>query len=565
MMHRVRAVTAAVVAAALLVACSQEVKLKPLPAGVREGGRLTVGILAPRAVAPWLTSTLDPYGSLIVSTMCDQIVDLDPTTGAMVPSIGTSWRHQSAAELIVKLRKGLVFPDGSKVSSDDVQESLARAARSELASPVGGVLSIVAGSEVLGELPTQESDDPRLRERLSGISAPAPNAIDVVLQFKHPDGFRFLAHPVASVVPSRAFRANPGQLERQPVCVGPYTLEEPWAPGQASIHLRRSAHYLPTDTAYTVGGRGLVDSIEFRVFPDRDGILAAYEAGQLDVGFLPPAGVAGARSRLGDAVVDAASPTLELIGLPINKAPFDRSDVRAALSLALDRQAVAATVPGALRPLTRFLPSTLGDAYGKTDKGSCPAVAKPTADLPAARKALQDAKVDLTGQTLRIAFNDEFDNRAIVEVVAKQWEAGLGIHVELVPTPWTAMLDAATSNAGLADPFRLSWSPEVPEPVSYLRPLFVSSLIGATNWSHFAVRRFDQLVLEKAEGTVDEKERIGSYLAAENILCSSMPMIPVAQGGFAYAVRQQRIGSAAGRFTDRATGALLLRDVYVKA
>jgi ABC-type oligopeptide transport system substrate-binding subunit len=111
----------------------------------------------------------------------------------------------------------------------------------------------------------------------------------------------------------------------------------------------------------------------------------------------------------------------------------------------------------------------------------------------------------------------------------------------------------------------MSWNPEVSDPTAYLKPLFHSTAVQQSNWSRFAFRGFDYQLDHEANQKQEPSDRRTEILAAENLLCGSMPMIPVAQGGFAYAVRQQRVGSAAGRFTDQATGALLLRELYVKA
>jgi oligopeptide transport system substrate-binding protein len=552
----------AVTAALLATACAPQSKLKAVPAGVVSGGQLTVGILAPRSIAPWLTSTLDPYGSLVVSTMCDQVLAHDPVTGELSPSLASAWRFQKADDLLVRLRKGLVFPNGSKVTGDDIADSLSRAARSELGSPVADVVKLVGGWDALQGLPSAKKSKERFRDRLIGISRPDPTSVEIVLSKTRPDAFQFLAHPLASVVPSKDYAKDPAALERRPVCVGPYQLDGPWQPGGTSIRLSRSPHYTPSSAVLVGGGRGFFDTIEFRVLADPAALLRAYTSGAVDIAMLPGATAAQLRSVGGD-LVQATSPTVHYIGLPNTKAPFDNPNVRLALSLALDRKALAAAVPG-LRPLGRFLPPTLGKAYADDSKVACRGTAPSGGDLPAAKLLLARKHLTLAGRTVRLVFNDEYDNRALVQEVAKQWEAGLGVHVQLAPTAWNHLLEQATGQNSLADPFRMSWRPETSDPFGYLEPLFTTNAIGETNWSSTSYLPFDLVLDKRAAKKIEPHDRAFDLLGAENLLCVTMPMVPVAQGVVSYAVRGTRIGSAGARPTERSTGALLLREMYAK-
>jgi ABC-type oligopeptide transport system substrate-binding subunit len=550
------------VVALLSTGCAPQAKVKAVPTGVTSGGALRVGILAPRSIAPWLTSTLDPYGSLVVSTMCDQVLAHDPVSGELSPSLASAWRFQKADDLLLRLRKGLVFPDGSKVTGDDIADSLSRAARSELGSPVADVVKLIGGWDLLQGLPSAKKNKERFRDRLIGISRPDPTSVEIVLSKKRPDAFQFLAHPLASVIPSRAYANDPTAMEHRPVCVGPYQLDAPWQPGATSIRLSRSAHYTPASSTLVGGGRGLFDSIEFRILADPAALLRAYTSGAVDVALLPGSTPAQLRT-VGPDLVQAASPTVHYVGLPNTKKPFNDPVVRLALSLAIDRKALAAAVPG-LRPLTRFLPATLGKDYANDTKVACRGTAAATGGLRYAKQALARKHVSLAGRTLRIVFNDEYDNRAIVQAVAKQWEAGLGVHVQLAPMAWNHLLEEATGQNELADPFRLSWRPETSDPFGYLEPLFTTDAIGNTNWSHASLLPFDQVLDKRAAKKLEPQDRAFELLEAENLLCVTMPMIPVAQGVLSYAVRGTRIGTAGAGATDRASGALLLREMYAK-
>ena len=550
-----RLVGIAALTAVLASSCRSDTgqKVRAAPPGATPGGTLVVGILAPQTVAPWLVSRYDPYGSLIVETMCDPMVDL-----------ASRVRMQSPKSVVLKLRDDLRFPDGGVVDAEDIITSFSRAARSELASPVASLLEPVGGYEQLEQLPLASQDE-RARERLSGVTSPEPKSIEVVLSTDRPDYFGILGHPIASVVSATSFDDDPGALERQPACVGPYRMEAPWSPGTPVIRLVRSASYHGASPRYTRGGLGYADIIEFRVLPDAAALHQEFAAGRLDVGFLEPSELAAASRDRPASIVQAMTPTIDYMGLPTNRAPFDDPDVRVALSMAIDRRALASSVAGGARSAAgRFISPTVTKALPVplSAKTSCRATMPSTGDLAGARQRLTKAGVELAGRPLRLSFNDEFGNRELVEAVAAQWREKLGVEADLVPVTRAAYLAAAETNSGFEDIFRMSWSPQYPDPFLYLGPLFASSELRQNNFSRFSSDDFDE-TLEGAVELVSPEDRVQAYVVAEDLLCRNMPMIPLLYGGRSYLADVPRVRSAAAELTDPTTGQLLLRELYI--
>lgn len=131
---------------------------------------------------------------------------------------------------------------------------------------------------------------------------------------------------------------------------------------------------------------------------------------------------------------------------------------RLALHAALDREAIAGGLHGAVRPV---------DGFGPACFASLSALALPAAEL---------ATAGLAGPPrLRLLFHDYEPNRAIAEAVAGQWAERLGLTTELVvgdfadggcddfdlllalrfptfPSPWAVLEHLALLVAGLADP-----------------------------------------------------------------------------------------------------------------
>lgn len=565
---RNRVIVVAAAVAAVTSACSNDEPLVP-PAAAAEaqpGGTLRVGILEPRTVAPWLTSRFDPYGSLIVETMCDSLFELDHETGEFLPALVSQWKMPNPSQLSAKLHKGLRFSDGAKVDAEDITTSYARVAKSETGSPVADLLAPLSGWDQLRELPAT-GEDPRLRDRLAGVRSPEPTSVEIRAGADAPDVFTVLDHPVGSVIPYDRFRQDPQAMERQPICVGPYRLAEPWAPGQQVIRLLRSGSYHAENVAYSRGGQGWVDEIEFHVLPDGPALHQAFVEGRVHLAYLPDNLVPAATQERPADVVVAALPTVEYLGLPVKVEPWSNADVRRAVSLAIDRQAlVDAGLGGIGSPADSFVPPTLGTNYltgDRRDETACAKTMPPKGDVEAAKEVLREADITLEGVPVTLAFNDEFGNRQLVEAVAEQLRTRLGLDVTLEPQNWETYLTVATSTTGFPTPFRLSWAEQYADPVRYLGPLFSRSTLTSDNFSRYTSKEYDEL-LEDAVEQVNPEDRHALYAEAENIICTDLPMVPLVFGARAYLVQHGTIASAVGAIGDLTTGQPLLRELYVK-
>jgi oligopeptide transport system substrate-binding protein len=559
-----RALSAAAAAALAvtlgLTGCTSSETSTPSPAavaGATAGGVLRVGILPPRNIAPWLVSGYDPSGTLIAKTMCDPLIGLDVNTGELRPAIAMSWRLQTGSSFVLKLRKGLTFSDGRSVKTQDIATSISRAANSEVGSPVSDVLAPIQGYSTLAGL-KQQSLDPKLRDRLSGVKTLTSSSLQIDLIGNNAEFIRAMSHTLTAVVPQKDWKADAAALERKPVCVGPYQLDQPWTGTEKVITLRRSAHYTPHDTAYSAGGKGYADTIEMHVYRDDAQVRKAFDKGEVDIAYVGPRAAAGSP----DLTV-APTPTVDYIGLPTTTAPFDRADVRVALSLALDREKIARDVFGGMRTAAAgFVSPAVGKDYDDRSTSACSKTIPATAQVEASRSLLSRNSVQLAGTHLKLSFNDEPGNRALVTAVALQWTEAFGVVVELTPMPAAEFLDRGTTS-GFDGPFRFSWSPQVPGVDDYIGPLFASASLGRDNWSRFTDSAVDYPLDHGARDQLTDKSRRAKYQLIQSMLCLTMPMIPVLDGGRPVLVHRDRIASAVSSFAERSSGHVPLRELFL--
>ena len=513
--------------------------------GARAGGALRVGLTRPGSVDPG--NVYEPSGDLIVRTMCVPLLAADPITSELLPSVVESWLvTDGGGGLTLRLRDDVRFSDGTPLTAEDVVFTLTRIASAEFASTSAELLSPILGyGEIHGDVP---AEDPATRERLAGVAIRDEDTVQISLNRPQADFVRVLTSPVTSPVSERAARADPRGFGRNPICVGPYRLEEAFSPADQSLRLVRSKSFEPLDRSATRGGASYLDRIEFRFFPDASAATAAALAGEVDVA---PAGATDS-----PRVRSAPGPELEYIGLPVTGPGFDQPVVRRALSMALDRAALVNQLfPATRRPATGFLPPT---SPLRVDCKSSPAGPR----IDAARALLAEAGVDLSQLRVPFYFNDEHRHRELVTEVASQWQRAFGMTATPAPLSFEDYVARGEGRPGFDGPFRFSWSVPFPDVDGYLFPLFATERIGRDNFTRLSEPDLDQALSRGARRAQEPADRELAYEEVARQLCESMPMIPLTATLSRWLVADH-VRSAIEPYIDGATGQPLLRELYV--
>jgi ABC-type transport system substrate-binding protein len=513
-------------------------------AGAVRGGTLRVAIAQPGSVDPG--NDYEPAGDLVIRTMCDTLVTTDPRDGTVRPGLAESWVvADSGAKLVLRLRKGLRFSDGTPLTSNDVAYSLSRVASADFASNEAERLVLIDGFDLVhGDKVTDSDRDRRL---LRGVTASDKRTVEIRLTRSYADFVRLLAARLTAPVSQHAAEADPRGFSRSPVCAGPYRLASPFTPGQRTLRLVRSRAYVPADAGLTGGGGSYADEIRFSVVGSEAEGSRLVAAGRADVAPALP-------TQTGPRVESGPGPMVEYVGLPTQKSPFDNVVVRRALALALSREELVRRVfPLTRVPATGFLPATTGAAH------ACDALPA-DGDVNRALALLRKAGLDLRGVKVALAYNAEFRTRDIVTEVARQWRDALGLVVtpEAVPPDAYLRRDAPTGQVSI--PFRFSWA--APDVDGYLTPLFTADAIGRDNLSRFSDASLDDALDRRAWRAVDADDRALAYQRIADLVCQQMPMIPLTTSLQRYVVAP-RVASAAGRFVDASTGQPLLREMFL--
>lgn len=481
---------------------------------------------------------VESEGAAVVDALFDGLLEYGPDFEP-VPAVAESFEvDETGTVYTFHLDAAATFHDGTPVDAESFLRAWNRVVLGDgdELSPNAHHLAPVAGYEE-----SRRDDVP-----LTGLEAVDATTLRVTLQYPYADFPAVVAHPALSPVPEavedrRAFRESP-------IGNGPFAMAEPWQRGQF-IRLIRNEDY--------AGQVPRLDEVVFRIYGGDDAEERAYddfEDGLLHVAAVPREKLDEAAAAYGvsddgytgPGLLTGESLFLYYYGFNTERPPFDDPDVRRALSMLIDREAIAEEVMDGTRiPARSLVPSAV--------PGSEPDTCQYCRFDPEAAQGLLGETVleDLT-----ISFNDHPVQRAIANRVANDIEEHLGIEVALRSLPFDEYLDAIRGgDIGL---FRLGWDAEYPTLDNFIWSLVSSFARGDTNVFRFSDPDQVDDRLQQARAALDPTERRRLYVEAERAALDQVPLAPML-----FYRHSRVVAEGVEGLVLRADGSVDLRDVRV--
>ncbi|MGO4362777.1 ABC transporter substrate-binding protein [Terrabacter sp. RAF57] len=546
------------------------------PAPTRGTTASTTPTAAPTsAVAPLVVgavfdhTTLDPTrqfdrsGAMLTHALYETLTTLDPDDPTkVVPGMAEYTLSPEGRWLTLRLRKGLVFSDGTPVTTDDVLFTLQRARG--LSGPAGSILGTVSAVKV---------DD-----RTFTLSSPGSN-------FALP---AILANPAFGILNATAVRAHGGTigpgdeassyLSQHSAGSGPYVIKS--VSGTSEVRLAANPMWSgPTPAFPEIVVRNL----------DARRQLAAIGSGSADLVLdLSPSqadAATGRPQRSAVTVTTMRSSSLVYLALGRDRAlnPWTADpDFTEAVRRGLDREAlgraaapgsmpaaglIPAGIVGALEDLAPSPAPTPTDGTGTGTDGTgtptpttsttsvtpapsssgttatpdsilttgadgipTPVVTLPVVpqrDLAAARAALR--RSGYKGQPIPLSYAADLPIQGIptsaLAVAVRAQLAQVGIKVQLNPAP--AAQAVAAYRSGRAAFSLWSWNPDYPDPENYLA-FAPGELVGSrAGWERGTDTLVDDLT-EAARSSVGDN-RAAAYAAWQLAMNLRSPFVPLLQ------------------------------------
>ena len=415
----------------------------------------------------------------------------------VVPGLAESWTvSPDGLTYTFKLRPGVTFHNGAKMTADDVAASFRRVQSKEIGSPLASRLAAV-----------------------EGVSTPDP--LTVAVKLKEPSAPLLAGLASIAIVP-RDMETNKDALQKQPIGTGPFKFES-WQPNGFVL--------LARNEAYREQGKPTLDGLKFNIVPESSTRQVGLTSGQYAL--LPQIDAATALQLKGKPNISLTQ-TLELsntvIGLNVSRPPFDNPKVREAVNYALDRAAIIdAALFGAGVPAGPLSPALKEWA-------------RPVSDFPCYRHDVQKARILLqeagynVGQKLTLhVLAARQDIKDIAQVVQAQLaEAGITVEIlnqetgQFVQDWRNSNFDLfASANAGGADPDEFFFR------------TFRSG--GSTNVFKYSDAAIDK-ALDEARTLQDPAKRKAIYDEVQAKLACTGPIASIAYGTLFSAARSELKG-----------------------
>ena len=468
------------------------------------------------------TTSIDPHFQLAFTNLAFARHVYEPLFAQderqqLHPALALSWEPLSPTLWRIRLRAGVHFHDGSPFTADDVAFTLARAPDVPN-SPASFALytRAIAAVTVLDPLTVEIRTDaprPTLPMELSTVG---------IISRRAAEG-------------ARTADFNSG---RAAIGTGPFRFVE-WTPGERIV-LTRNPNYWGPAPAW--------ERVVFRVITNDSARSAALISGDVDIIEAVPAAMlerVRARADLAsvgtpgnrllylamDQAAEVSANALAPTGTPLARNPFRDVRVRRAVSLAIDRAALADRVMhGAATPAGQVLPP------GYT--GVHPAIGPDPFDPARARALLNDAGFGDGFATTLIAPNDRYPNDEQLAQAVAQMLARVGIRVRVEATPGAVVLQRASRGEfGL-----MMWgiTSETGETTSSLRSLLVlpgSRLGGQANRGRYSNPEVDGL-LERSVAEMDLAARASLIDAVSEIAARDVAFISLVYPQNIWAMRR---------------------------
>ncbi len=271
-----------------------------------------------------------------------------------------------------------------------------------------------------------------------------------------------------------------------------------------------------------------IDGLEFRIYADVNTAVTDLYAGELDiVDAIPPERWSEAQNQVANTDTSPSS-SINYLGFPTYEAPFDNPDLRAALSMAVDRQAITETIfEGTRQPAYNLLAPVI-PAY---EEEVCPEWTYNPEEAVTRFEAA--GGTEALGDTIEVWFNEGGGHDTWVEAVVNQWAQTLGIDASSVSFQQLQFAEylGLADNQEFTGPFRLGWGMDYPHPQNYMQLLLDSRFLPPTGANNTGYSNPDyDAALYEALAIADIEEAAPQYQEAMEIACGDVPLAPMFYG-----------------------------------
>ncbi|MFS4427218.1 ABC transporter substrate-binding protein [Stutzerimonas stutzeri] len=308
-------------------------------------------------------------------------------------------------------------------------------------------------------------------------------------------------------------KGTPEDINQKPIGTGPFVFKR--YQKDAQIRFTGNKDYWNPEEVK-------IDNLIFAINTDASVRSQKLKAGECHITLNPrPADIKALQEDPKLKVPSQPGYNLGYIAYNVTRAPFDKLEVRQALDMAVDKEAIVEAVyQGAGQLAVNAMPPTQW-SYDETIKGS-------EYNPEKARELLQKAglpegtEITLWAMPVQRPYNP--NAKLMATMIQADW-AKIGVKARIVSYEWGEYIKRAHN--GEHDAMLIGWTGDNGDPDNWLGTLYGCDSVDGNNFSKWCDPAYDALV-KQAKSISDQEKRTELYKQAQQFLHKQVPITPIA-------------------------------------
>ena len=494
-------------------------------------------------------ATIDPAVSVDVSSANIELQVFEGLTridnkNMPQPAIAKSWTISKDHKTYIFTLRDAYWTNGTPVTAYDFEYAWKRALSPDLASEYAYQLYYVSGGEAFNTsikvgtkyyAQTVDAKGNPLTKKVGGKDVPVPNMKKEIDPSKNV-GVKALTAKTLKVYlqsPTPYFLGLTAFPTLMPVCKAVVSKNDKWAvdltnyvtdgPFKLTQWSHNDKMVFVKNPTYWDRDKVKLTKITYFMVEDESTALSMYQSGQLDAAVNVPLPDLPKQVASGDAKILPSLGTY-YYQFNVTKRPFNDARVRKALALAIDRKGITQSIlKGGQTPALALVPYGIADALPGTDFRTVGGSYYKDNDIATAKSLLAQAGYP-NGKgfpAFTLLFIASNARKSICEAIQQMWKKNLGITCAVRSEERGVYLDDRTNLN--YDIMWTGWTGDYMDPNTFL-DVWVTG--GGQNCTGYSNKSYDALIA-KAKATVNPTARMATLHAAEKILMSDMPILPI--------------------------------------
>lgn len=437
----------------------------------------------------------------------NQDLSLKPVVATEVPSTLNGGISDDGLTYTFNLRDDVIWSDGEPVTAHDFVFSIRRLFNADTKAPYRSLFYDIVNAKEYGKGEASAED--------IGVEDIDNYTLSITLEAPCNSFLQRMA--LWAVYPIRQDNVETnkdGWDKNEESCIGngPFQLQE-WVVDD-HITLEKNSNYW--------GEKAKLDEVRYAMYEDASTEYIAYRTGDLDIARVP----VGTEGTLADNSELITYPRLKTNAVFFDCAepPFDSAILRKAFSMAIDRDALVNSIQGGRGNITyNWIPAGMPgyeSAYQQTAGDEFAFNAEQAQHLlDEAGYAEGRGLPDIT-----LVYSNVGSNPTIAQFLQGQWEANLGISIDVVGVGQAAYWDRVFGEHDEWDLAYVSFSSDYPDPDNWLPDFFSTTGAYNTGIAQYSNPLFDNKTAAALAET-DDTARLDLWQEAEMLMRKDAPAI----------------------------------------